>query len=78
MSGQSVPGPRLSRGAKVEDENMRRIFTILFVAFVMAQLFSNKFVLHVRNRARQGEEVFWTDYTRDLEREASTGKSRAG
>ena len=44
----------------------------------MAQLFSNKFVLHVRNRARHGEEVFWTDFTRDLEREASTGKSRAG
>ena len=39
---------------------MRRIFTILFVAFVMAQIFSNKFVLHVGNRARHGEEVLWT------------------
>lgn len=38
---------------------MSRIFTTLFVAFVMAQ-FSNNFVLHVRNRARHGKEVLWT------------------
>ena len=56
---------------------MSRIFIILFVAFVMAQLFSNKFVLHVRNRARHGEEVFWTDYTRDGAR-GEHGKVQGG
>ena len=44
----------------VKKENMSRIFTTLFVAFVMAQLFSNNIVLHVRNRARHGKEVLWT------------------